>query len=152
MCEGERMTKDNPDELCPHCREFDRGINGGPISHDFLVVCDHDVPSKPKESMPKMHRDCECEKCTPKAKDYCACCEHPEVVSILNKEILLLREEIWNANWEFLISEFSQKDVKRALQYFLAMPTMSRNGRSSYEILRECCQVAKTHREENERR
>ncbi len=37
------MTKDNPDILCPECKDFDRAMNRRDgVSLDILVVCNHD--------------------------------------------------------------------------------------------------------------
>lgn len=29
------------EELCPECKQFDRAMNGGPVSFDVLVICEH---------------------------------------------------------------------------------------------------------------
>jgi len=35
------MTILDPDKLCSECRKFDHAMNGGPVSSDVLVICDH---------------------------------------------------------------------------------------------------------------
>lgn len=44
-------------KLCAKCREFDRIMNGGPLSFDVWVVCNHDrlEHSIRKDSMDKIH-------------------------------------------------------------------------------------------------
>ena len=76
---------------------------------------------------------------------------YKELLEIMNQEGIQMRRELHMSYCEFLKVFFCENDIERSLNYFLAMPSESRKGRSSISCILECCEVAKTFREEDER-
>lgn len=60
-------------------------------------------------------------------------------------EITLLRRELYHTYLPILKMYFIDKDIKKALHYFIAMPTEVRKGRTSLEMILECCRAAKEY-------
>lgn len=65
---------------------------------------------------------------------------------MMNAEITKLRKEIYDECYLELMSMYDEIDVKKALLYFYAIPIMNSLNRKSFDMLKECCEVAKTHR------
>jgi hypothetical protein len=66
-----------------------------------------------------------------------------------NKEILILRIELFKHAKPLLLSQYSENVVNRAWLYFRAMPNESRNGRNSIEIMFESCRCAEEYERES---
>jgi len=75
--------------------------------------------------------------------------EYETMLEIQNNEIFLLRRELHHAYGSMMILFFDKIDYENALNYYLALPNDSRKCRTSFEMIMECCRVAKTHREQS---
>lgn len=40
-------------ELCEECKEFDQMMNGGPVSFDVFVICEHKKHNQPERLNPE---------------------------------------------------------------------------------------------------
>lgn len=72
-----------------------------------------------------------------------------KILIAMNDEIIQMKKELFFSYNTFLLSFHEKEDVQRSIYYFLAIPSIERKGKSTIEFLIECCEISKTHREDN---
>ncbi len=64
---------------------------------------------------------------------------------MFNKEITKLRREVYENCYNDLCEDFSENEVKRSWLYFEAIPIMDSINLRSFEMLLECCDMARNY-------